>query len=325
LKTIFKSGFILMVVAIILAGCTGSNKVYQSGANAPVTYQTFYDNLSPYGTWIDYREYGHVWTPNVDGDFRPYDTNGHWVYSDEGWAWASDYSWGWAPFHYGRWLYDDMYGWLWVPDYNWSPAWVTWGYVDDYYCWAPLMPGTDVSQQFGGWRPPLFYWNGCRRDHIYDRNLSPVMERREQVANFASRITVINNFNSTPRRNAYYSKGPEVQEVQKYVQPRIEPATIKDVHDIKEARHNGNDLNVYRPPVQDPKLTVRQHPKLVVQPREFRKADAATSKPFIREEQRPVLQRNDQRANVNKLPVIHQDNGNPGNNNGGGRRRGRNQ
>ena len=98
-----------MVVAIILAGCTGSNKVYQSGANAPVTYQTFYDNLSPYGTWIDYREYGHVWTPNVDGDFRPYDTNGHWVYSDEGWAWASDYSWGWAPFHYGRWLYDDMY------------------------------------------------------------------------------------------------------------------------------------------------------------------------------------------------------------------------
>ncbi|MGH2565197.1 MAG: DUF6600 domain-containing protein, partial [Ginsengibacter sp.] len=117
MKTIFKSTVIYTAFAIILAGCTGSYVASQGNENGPVTYQTFYDDLSPYGTWIDYPGYGSVWNPGIDGDFRPYDTNGYWIYSDMGWAWQSGYDWGWAPFHYGRWLYDDMYGWLWVPGY----------------------------------------------------------------------------------------------------------------------------------------------------------------------------------------------------------------
>lgn len=321
MKTIFKSGLIWMVITSILAGCGSSNNIYQSGAQTQVTYQTFYDDLSPYGTWIDYPDYGNVWTPNVDEDFRPYDTNGHWVYTDDGWAWASDYAWGWAPFHYGRWLYDDAYGWLWVPDYTWSPAWVTWGYVDDYYCWAPLMPGVDISLQFGTWRPPSFYWNACTRDHIYDRNLGAVSVRPEQLSTVANRISVINNFNTTAGRNAYYHRGPDVREVQKYVQPRIQPATIKDVHNITEVRHNGNEMNVYRPQIQDPKVIAQQHPKQVIQPKEFRRADGVSSKPIVRDEQRPVMHRPDQRTNVSRLPVFHPSNGNQGNNNGGGRRR----
>jgi hypothetical protein len=40
-----------------------------------VTYQTFYDELSPYGKWIDYPGYGYVWSP-AEPDFRPYYTNG---------------------------------------------------------------------------------------------------------------------------------------------------------------------------------------------------------------------------------------------------------
>src|ERR1035437_7764539 len=80
-----------------------------------VNFQVFYDELSPYGQWIDYPDYGYVWLPNVDSDFRPYDTNGYWVYSDYGWTWVSNYSWGWAPFHYGNWFYDGSYGWLWEP------------------------------------------------------------------------------------------------------------------------------------------------------------------------------------------------------------------
>lgn len=320
MKKIVKSTFALMVVAIILFGCTGSNNLSQTDVNSTVTYQSFYDNLSPYGTWIDYPEYGHVWTPRVDGDFRPYATNGHWVYSDEGWAWASDYNWGWAPFHYGSWLYDDMYGWLWIPGYDWSPAWVTWGYVDNFYCWAPLMPGIDVSREFGTWRPHSFYWNVCSRDHIYDRNLAAVIENPEHITNYASRITVINNFNTTKRRNLYYSKGPDVQEVQKYVNPKIEQASIKDVRNITEVKHIGNVMNVYRPAMQDPKETMQQHPKRVLQPGEFRKTEAMASKPIIREEQRPVMQRSEQRANIERLPVQHSANGSSGNNNGGQRR-----
>ena len=75
-------------------------------------------------------------------DFRPYNTGGHWVWTDEyGWMWASEYAWGWAPFHYGRWVFDDYYGWMWVPGYEWSPAWVEWRTGGDYFGWAPLGPG----------------------------------------------------------------------------------------------------------------------------------------------------------------------------------------
>jgi hypothetical protein len=305
LKKSFAAQLILVGFAISFGGCTSTNNVYQSGENAPVTYQTFYDDLSPYGTWIDYPEYGHVWTPNVDEDFRPYDTNGNWVYSDLGWAWASDYSWGWAPFHYGRWLYDDMYGWLWVPGYNWAPAWVTWGSAGDDYCWAPLMPGVNVNQEFGAWRPPSFYWNACHRNNIYNRNLASVTERPEQVSSFATQISVINNFTPTRRRDGFYSKGPQVEEVQRYVQTKIQPATIRDVQNINEVKHNQNELNVYRPQVQDPKATTQQRRNRVAQPSEFRRADGANTRPFTNSGQRPAMQRSDQRANVNSLPVLH--------------------
>src|SRR6266496_4345326 len=113
-----------LALLIMLGGSwrnTGTAQV-----NVDISYQTFYDELSPYGEWIDYPEYGYVWVPEVD-DFRPYSTGGHWVWTDDyGWMWASDYDWGWAPFHYGRWTYDDWYGWIWVPGYEWSPAWVEW-------------------------------------------------------------------------------------------------------------------------------------------------------------------------------------------------------
>src|ERR1044071_4342023 len=99
---------------------------------ATVSFQVFYDQLSPYGTWVNYQNYGYVWIPtDVPTGFRPYSTAGHWVYTDDGWTWVSDYTWGWAPFHYGNWFFDQTYGWMWVPDYEWAPAWVTWGEYED--------------------------------------------------------------------------------------------------------------------------------------------------------------------------------------------------
>ena len=70
----------------------------QTNTSGSITYQTFYDELSPYGTWIDYPGYGHVWNPKLEANFRPYVTAGNWIYSNEGWAWSSNYAWGWAPF-----------------------------------------------------------------------------------------------------------------------------------------------------------------------------------------------------------------------------------
>jgi hypothetical protein len=314
MKTIIKSGFLLMAVALIFSGCAASNSSTQTPAPGPVTYQEFYDNLSPYGTWIDYPTYGHVWNPRISGDFRPYATNGHWAYSDQGWAWASGYNWGWAPFHYGRWLYDDNYGWLWIPGYDWSPAWVTWGSVDNYYCWAPLMPGLDVNSQFGSWRPHSFYWNAVSRDHIYDRNLGSVIERPDRISPLAKRITIINNFN-TDKHHLYYSKGPNVADVQKYVHNPIAPATIRDVSRINGVNHRGNVMNVYRPNIQDPRQVApaSQH---MPQPRDFRHAEVAQSKPIRTEEQRPVMQRQQQMANIQHLPMQHANMGTPMNRGG---------
>src|SRR5665213_4135824 len=31
----------------------------------PITYQEFYNNLSPYGNWVNYQDYGYVWVPNA--------------------------------------------------------------------------------------------------------------------------------------------------------------------------------------------------------------------------------------------------------------------
>src|SRR5579871_6295154 len=105
----------IIAIAIFFASC-GPTYVVQNppppAMEEPptVTYQTFYDELSPYGQWIDYPEYGYVWMPNVGPGFKPYATNGQWVYTEDGWTWSSGYNWGWAAFHYGRWFMDPMDG-----------------------------------------------------------------------------------------------------------------------------------------------------------------------------------------------------------------------
>lgn len=250
MKQITRGALMGIMTTMLFSACASTNYIAQSPEAIPpdITYQTFYDNLSPYGTWIDYPGYGHVWNPRMEAGFRPYATNGRWAYSNQGWAWQSNYNWGWAPFHYGSWLYDDMYGWLWKPGYEWSPAWVTWGSAGNNYAWAPLMPDVNISMQFGNYRPHPYYWNVCGRDHIYDRNISNVIVHNTNVTN---NITIINNYNKNTTNN-YYAKGPDVNEVQRYTHNRIEPVTIRDVNQVKLARQNGNVLQVYRPAVQNP-------------------------------------------------------------------------
>ena len=86
------------------------------------SFQTFYDNLGEQGNWVQTDDYGYVFQPNVsDPNWAPY-TDGHWVYTDQGWAWVSDEPWGWATYHYGRWANIDGTGWVWVPGYRWAPA-----------------------------------------------------------------------------------------------------------------------------------------------------------------------------------------------------------
>src|SRR5690625_4780914 len=107
MKIIYKIVF-LFVALFSFTGCMAGRPLAESypagqtqGPN--VTFDLFYQSLSPYGRWINYKGYGNAWIPRVSRNFRPYATNGHWIYSDYGWTWVSNYRWGWAPFHYGRW------------------------------------------------------------------------------------------------------------------------------------------------------------------------------------------------------------------------------
>jgi hypothetical protein len=72
-----------------------------------VSLQVFYNELSPYGQWLNDPDYGYVWVPAVGAEFHPYYTNGYWVMTVYGQMWVSDYPWGWGPFHYGRWTWSD--------------------------------------------------------------------------------------------------------------------------------------------------------------------------------------------------------------------------
>src|SRR6266536_3536189 len=109
MKRIFK----ITALAITIMLFSTFRNTASAQISVGISYQTFYDELSPYGQWIDYPEYGYVWCPDQGPDFRPYSTMGHWEWSDEyEWLWVSDYDWGWAACHYGRWQYDRYYGWL---------------------------------------------------------------------------------------------------------------------------------------------------------------------------------------------------------------------
>jgi DNA segregation ATPase FtsK/SpoIIIE-like protein len=103
----------------------------------------FYDDLAPYGNWVERPSYGWAWRPRaVASTWRPY-AAGHWAWTDEGWTWISDEPYGWATYHYGRWYDDPDYGWEWIPGNEWAPAWVSWQEGDDYVGWAPLPPSVD--------------------------------------------------------------------------------------------------------------------------------------------------------------------------------------
>ena len=132
-----------MTLLSFMLVCFSGNKV--QAQDVSVSYQTFYDELAPYGQWVNDPEYGNVWVPNEGGDFRPYGNRGHWVMTEYGNTWVSEDPWGWACYHYGRWTYNPYYGWIWVPGYEWAPAWVSWRFGGGYCGWAPLAPGYAVG------------------------------------------------------------------------------------------------------------------------------------------------------------------------------------
>jgi len=215
-----------------------------------VSYQDFYDELSPYGDWIEYPDYGYVWQPRMGEDFRPYSTGGQWVWNDEyEWMWVSDYDWGWAPFHYGRWFEDDNYGWLWQPGYEWSPAWVAWRDGGDNYGWAPLRPGINISIGFniGSYNPPYSYWNFAPRRYITSHNIYNYCLPWRQNTVYINQTVIINNFNYG---NSYgFRTGPRRFEAERYCGP-IRSVSFRQSYTPGRTQFRNNSVSIYRPNVR---------------------------------------------------------------------------
>ena len=59
------------VVLFVLFCFSWTNQSIVSAQQGYISTQVFYDQLSPYGQWIDNPNYGYVWIPDVGQDFSP--------------------------------------------------------------------------------------------------------------------------------------------------------------------------------------------------------------------------------------------------------------
>lgn len=263
-----------------------------------VSLETFYEELSPYGVWINDPEYGNVWRPDVDqDDFRPYYSNGRWEMTRYGNTWVSDYEWGWAPFHYGRWQYSSRRGWIWIPDTKWGPAWVSWRSGGGYYGWAPLGPGININIRIGP-RIPDYYWVFIpQRNIYYDR--FPQYNRRRNLSIYHNTIIINNTY--VYNRNRYYT-GPRADEIRRITR---EPVRIYDVRNQRPnsyGNHSNNRPQVVRSPergsypAQNPRPE-RPENRGVVNGRDSRTISGDASRP------RSV------RTESNRVPTISQQSG----------------
>jgi hypothetical protein len=242
MKNMVKIPALLVGLLLMLAGATQTLKAQQQD----VSLQSFYDELSPYGQWIQDPQYGYVWRPDVDQEeFRPYYSNGRWAMTEYGNTWVSNYDWGWAPFHYGRWMYNRYNNWVWLPGTVWAPAWVSWRSGGGQYGWAPLGPNfnTGVNIGRGGYRVPDMYWNFIPYNNIYYNNYPRYNYGRNRI--YIQNTVIINN--TYVSNNRTYYTGPRAEEVRRATNQNV---TVYNVNRSSRPGASGidnNSVNIYSP------------------------------------------------------------------------------
>ncbi len=234
----------------------GYNNGYDSGSGPQVDVGFFYNELSPYGDWVQTRDYGWAWFPrNVAPYWRPYQ-DGRWVDSEYGWTWVSNEPFGWATYHYGRWALDPRFGWLWIPGTVWGPAWVSWQSGGGYVGWAPLPPA--VGFEIGiGLRLGGFDLNIGIRPDAY----SFVPERsflQPRVSGYllptARNITIIHNTtnitNYTYIDNRVVNRGLDVRQIERVTGRKVQRFGIAEAPARTRSEVSGREVRIYRPDKQ---------------------------------------------------------------------------
>jgi hypothetical protein len=188
----------------------------------------FYDELEPYGRWVDCR-YGDCWVPaRVSRGWQPY-SNGEWVYTEYGWTWVSYDPWGDNPYHYGTWVYTSRYGWAWIPGTVWAPAWVTWTYSNNYVGWAPLPPSIAFgSSGYSGrairMQPTQYVFVPTNR--FVGSNVSSVRISPQRSASIFSQTTPVTQFGVSG--GIVRSMAIPLQTIQRATGTQIQQRSIRD-------------------------------------------------------------------------------------------------
>lgn len=245
MKNMIKLPAIVLGLMLLLTG-TAQRVAAQ---DEDISLQSFYDELSPYGTWIQDSQYGYVWRPDVEqSDFRPYYSNGRWVMTEYGNTWVSDYDWGWAPFHYGRWVYNRYSQWVWIPDTVWGPAWVSWRSGGGYYGWAPMGPGMNININFN---IPDLWWVFVPQRNIYYNNFPRYYSRRNVT--IIHNTTIINNIYSRNNRN-YYT-GPRADDIRRSTRQAVPVYSIDRSSRPGRSSISGSRVEIYRPSARSSRET----------------------------------------------------------------------
>jgi hypothetical protein len=244
---------ILLLLAIITLSFVAVPYKSIAQTNVYVSYQEFYDALSPYGQWINDSEYGYVWMPNMDDDFRPYFTGGYWAMTEYGNTWVSDYPWGWACFHYGRWVYNSFYGWIWIPGSEWGPGWVAWRWGDGFCGWAPLYPG--IEWYGAGFNCPEDWWIFMHPRYLYKHHYHNVWRsdfwrgphHTHHIIGHTKYVT--RTYEGGTRK--FYA-GPQAADVQAVTHQAVPVMKMGNASTRGADNLTGNVLNSYRPAKIEP-------------------------------------------------------------------------
>ena len=254
-------------------GSTPARVAYAAPAFAEKPeYAPFYDELSPYGTWVDLDGYGPCWQPTavvMDPDWLPYFDGGRWEYTDCGWYWWSDYSWGWAPFHYGSWFHHNRLGWCWTPGASWGPSWVTWRLSEGFCGWAPIPPSATFAaglgltshgrkvQEHDDLGISARHYRFVAWDHFLDHNLSQQALPPHQASQAFSRSTPVTrisgsgrwvNNDALPTSKLVSAKRAPVRSV-----PVRQMSVPSGNNHAQRLETNGRFLAVYRPQLPGPR------------------------------------------------------------------------
>jgi uncharacterized membrane protein YgcG len=239
-------------------------------AQESADFGLFYSSLGQHGEWISVDGGTYAWRPSgVASDWRPY-YNGRWVWTDEGWYWASDEPWGWAAYHYGRWYRDDYYGWCWIPGYDWAPAWVEWRYGGTCVGWAPLGPYAVFSMSWGihyrrYWSTPASYWSFIDCAHIGMNHVNRYVYRTDENSRFIGRTRTAGSVRYDNGR--IVTRGPAREFVEARGNIRVNRADMVDVRErgqVGIVREGDREkASVYRPRIEENGRDAARRPERV--------------------------------------------------------------